>query len=341
MDPVTIVVVFFILKAVGIGKGFATLKKLESFRDEVYKEGAQQEVNTVLLMFIGVHSAMGLLQAATCQPSQQADPPGSAPQDGHIITAYEPDEIGDDGTSGWFSKATSAIADVRTDDLGKLLASKVIQKVQVGPATDPRSVPLLQLFLERYRKQGQLGGFDPAGFDPVATLEACRKSVPQGGQGGFHSESPHYTAMALGLLQLLWGPDAGRNLSEVDKWISKIGDLDGTQDWLSKELRLGSLSNEVGQLYTSGNDEAKWALSRIARMLDTNVNSYFAIYDKRLDTQGGEWLPKTIDIFKTNATQNQKQAWDRVLWATYGAIAWKIFRQASLAVWKARIVLES
>ena len=145
--------------------------------------------------------------------------------------------------------------------------------------------------------------------------------------------------MALDLLQLLWGPDVGRNLSEVDKWISEVDDLDRTQDWLSKKLQLDSLSNEIDQLYTSGNDEAKWALSRIAWMLDTNVNSYFAIYDKRLAIQYDEWLPRTIDKFKTYAIQDQKKAWDRVLWATYGAIAWRIFRQASLAVWKARIVL--
>jgi hypothetical protein len=331
-----------ILKGFTLGpRRFFTPEELDSFCDEVdaaettglQTTGLQREVDATLQTLTRVHNAMALLQAAMIKPSawevKIKDDHGNIVKEtkfGNVVAAYADDEV------DLFHKAIKAIEKVETDNdtlLGKRLDDKAIQKVKLP--TMSSAAPLLELFLKRFQDHGLTE------FVRVDCLENCRRSVLN---AGFNPEAPRYTAKAFNLLRLLWGQNVERYLAdEVGGWLKEIDDLATTEDWLRNKLQLNALSTQIDQLYNSNDDEAKLALGRIAALLDANLEIFPLIYGRFMDKNNG--LETTIEDFnnRTHAAPVQQKDWENLLSATYGVIAWKIFRQASLAVEEAQMVL--
>jgi hypothetical protein len=336
-----------LLKAIGLGpKALLSPRELESFCDEVdavETAGLQQEINASLQTLTRVHSILVLLQAAMISPNDHEtrkvpdeDAHGNVmsreTKFGNIVAAYSNYEVGADGRSGWiFDKAIKAIETVEANNswqLGKSLPNKTIQKVQF-PTTNA-SAPLLELFLEKFQAHALT-----AGFGPTKCLETCREAV---NNAGLNPKASQYTAKACNLLDSLWGLNMEKDLAEVSNWVGEIQNSPTTEDWLRDRLQLNALATQINQLYTTGDDEAKLALSKIAALLDTNSETFFLIHGRFLDPNGLEVAIKHFNA-QTTPSQEQLQEWENLLAATYGAIAHRIFRQASLAVRQAQTIL--
>jgi hypothetical protein len=307
--------------------------------DRVETMGLEQEIYSTLRTWVRVHSALVLLQSALDPPEDHVvhvDPATlqETKKHGYLIAAYSEEEVGQDGASGQLGEAVSAIGNVNVGGLGGLnLASKAIQ--EVGPDATVglgQKQPLLRPFLQKFQEHGL-----SLDFDPVTCLEACRQSVVS---DGFHNEAPFYTTKALNLLRLVWGPSLRHDLAEVSQWLVETPNpIADTTEWLNGKLQLDSLSTRISDtdVFNSNNDEAKLALNRIAALLDHNGSSLLSAYRRLADDRDG--MKAQVESFKGKVPQ-QERAWNDLLAATYGAIAWQIFQQVRLAVWEAWGVLE-
>jgi hypothetical protein len=309
-------------------QGFLPETQVERLQDLIYDTetaNLQQEINNTLEILVKIHTGLVLLQAATDELKQMSKP-GSPPENGFFVMAYTEEEVGDikgkpigkmpeKDIKGHYHDAKVAIEGAKPDK-GSDLQNMVLEWV-----------PKLE-FLLPFLQANELPLSD---FDPDTCRERCLESIQT---GGIHEETGVYVAMALNVIELLWGANIQSKLKDVDTWMKELSNEPaGTEDWLRKKWQLDSFQVSIQKAYATGPNEAKLALGRIFALLYTNKNTFTYIFERLKPMEG------TVAKFKTaQASDVQKRAWDEVIKATYGCLLWEIFQQVNRAVWLARLI---
>jgi hypothetical protein len=325
--------IIIIAKPVGIGPiGLLAPEDVESFYDSMSGARWQNDINDSVAMLAGVHSVAVLLAAAVNPVGDS----GSTHPGKYLVPAYTEEEIGAAANAGWiFGIAPNVIETIEQQNntgLGAEFIKHVIRETNEGG----KEQPLLQHFLERSR----IDGFSP-GFDLMDCVETCRTSAAE--MQLQDKTGPHAT-MALDLLKNLWGTEGDRDLETVQEWLSEAtaDALAGSEAWLEKEFQLEALGEKVTTLLNSSKEREKLTLSKIAALAEANGQAFHFMLKRFEDVSGGAMtgLRFLTDALQSEAAgASQKQAWGNLLAATYGLIAWHLFRKTTLAVGEAQVVL--
>lgn len=330
MDPFTFII---IVKALGLAKGFLPAAKVEQFFDDVFKEALQQEITGSIYTLTRLHSALVLLQAAAGQLIQPGNlGAGSPPEKGHIIAAYDSQEVGGvtnklvgdlkpEEISGHFTTAIAAMTNIIGGEGANLINT-----------VSTKTAPVLDLFFQELK----VIGLPPQNFDPDDCLKQCLASISAGAP--FHPDSRRYAALALPLFKLLWGTDINSCLAEVAVWLGQLpGGPGAAEAWLEQKLQFNSLAAPLGTVYPSGKAETKLALDRITVMLTANMQSFGQIYNRFIE---GPVDTNMLKVTIANLVQaTQEPAWNHLLGATCSRMVWEAYRQVNLTVELARLIL--
>ena len=326
-----------ILKLLGLGPNtvFAPAECDDKIK-QLEETCLQYEVDSAVWILALFHQILAWLQAAVEKPQDWLLDDGTT-RNGYRVAAEAQEEVD--------IKSAQAIKNVNNLNLAAALNDKAIQPVGIGNA---QPVPVIEPYLKKYKSQAL------ANFDVAKCLDACRQSlqaIPPGGAAGLHDQSLLFATTAFKAIALLWGPNLEDNLAEVNRWMGENVFDAATQqwhtaDWLKGKLQVDdALANQVNKLFAAADpakqaevDRKKLTLSRIVTDLDTAAASFRFVYQWLTDDNNG--FETTINKIKALVPQQFQAAWDQLLMATYGALAWKIYYQAKRGIWQARMTLE-
>jgi hypothetical protein len=325
-----------ILKSLGLGKGPLDPEQVELFYDKVNDARWQHEVDTSVAALVSLHSITVLLSTAA-NPVQEL---GTDHAGKYLVPAYSEEEVGPVGNAGWiFDDAPNVIKKIEQEndtDFGRLFADQVLGKTTIGELEQP----LLQHFLDKFRNLE----LSP-GFDPLNCLQTCRTSAAQ---IQFHNKTGPHAAMALSLLERLWGTEIKDHLEIVQGWLAAAGAPAGDEAWLEDKLQLEALNGPLTNLLNSSDDKAKLTMSKVTALADANGRAFRSMWNRFVDDvpSNETGLESLIGKFQAEANaaglpQEEQEAWSDLLAATYGLIAWQLFDKTSLAVKEARLILRS
>jgi hypothetical protein len=320
------------------------------------RDRLQQEISTTTDLFVSMHTAVALMQAATRE------------------------FVGDKITMVAFTLEEVKIEkDIGAGLLeGKVIGGKILDSqkaldqldqdnnfydgLQLGKQAYFETLTLsLNLYLERaLDKSNQLLVGD--GFDAVQNLrqaigdlEGVLKNKPVSSDVFFRGE---YIRPALGMLRSILGMS---NLSQGCPWFvvpTSVAEVVST--WKQVLLYTETLAPRIDALYGDANvpvdDIRKKSLSYIYAMLETSTYLASRIYD-RLSGENGfeqtvlefsEKLPEKLkqafpDDKATRAMWDARlnsQAWQGLTRALHGVVAWQLLRQTLLGLGIAQGVLD-
>lgn len=315
-----------------------TKSELEHLEDEVaiyYHEVGWPQIDDAVLLWFNVYHTLDLLVAATDPPKthllNERDERGNrkSKPNSHLVPAFNPRE-GLDGLSGWiFSGIGQKFRQgVTNPDSGNMFPGKVIQTIEI----DGQLQPLLKHFLARIDLSPD--------FDPASTLERCRASIadmqPEVNPNLFHVDTGHYVGLALDLIERVWQP-ANAHFGEIQGWMLD-GDR-GSEAWLLAKLQIPPLQPRFDSLSA----DARGKIAAEARILhDINRTTFGLIYDRLADKDDGanrsDGLERAVERLVSSI--RGRDAWRDLVAATYGAVAWIIFQQASRSTEAVRAVLQ-
>ena len=212
---VPIIVVFFILKAVGLGPhgrialegdgSYLNAADVVDFLQSIDAETdpATRQIHSTLQLLARLHSVRVLLDAASSAP-----PDPLAPAE-FIVPAYDDSEVSDED-SVWNldgAKAIETVVAQNNINMGIKFVDGLVQKQTFHAEHHvlPLEQPVLRPFLTKF-KDHQLSD----DFEPDVCLGACYQSAVRVER---HSQSVPCIAKALNLLRLIWGPEVKGNLA--------------------------------------------------------------------------------------------------------------------------------
>lgn len=230
--------------------------------------------------------------------------------------------VGDEKRAGWIFQDLKEIFNNRNSEqalatLGRGFTDQIYQEI----GTDT----LLQSFLTKFEQLS-------SGFDVTTHISNCLETRSEIELNEMAREND-YVGQAIKLIEELWEEQQlATHLEDMRSWVTNPSEqLPGSIEWLKKQLGLTSIQQRINNLFDGDNLESKKMVSKWTTVLLINKESFTYIFN-RLGQESDE-VAHGLEASVANLKMSEiaRQQWNDLLYATYGAIAWQIFRQTNLA----------
>jgi hypothetical protein len=278
----------------------------EGFRIPSFQARLQAEIDGTAGFLVAVHSSLVLTQAA----ARTFDGSGQMK-----VASFLPDDL------------------VRIEDRERFIES-VTGAADSGRAIVSQS---LNIYHTPYIKVclGQAAQL-PANFQVGPCLDTCRAVA---GHVGLRDK---YIQEAIDVVQAILQT---ADLDQVQDWVDggphDPDPVTDTKDWITAEFDLDKLHTRIAKVYDALTPaKSRQGLNQIQAMLVQSRYLFQEVLQRFQHASGaGNDLKEAIEALPAGLPAGQKQAWNNMLLALYGATAWRIFRQTQMAVLEANALM--
>jgi hypothetical protein len=240
-------------------------------------------------------------------------------------------EVGLEVRKGWIFEGVKVTFDKKMSEASQATSGSFFSKFR------GQLIEKLEQFLNNFKPL-------PSNFAAAACLDRCLESRSEMGFAP-GAKAPIYIDEALKLIKNLWSEqELEDHLAEMRAWLAAASsEPAGFEAWLGTQLNLASIEARIDALFKSNNLAAKKKVSRWEAVFEINFTTFNRILTRLQnlsDTEGfAQGLEAAIEALPRKSASTP-QDWKNLVFATYGAVAWQIFRQVSLAVEQVRGILD-
>lgn len=333
---------------------------------EKYEKVGKPEIDDVVNVWFKVYHSLVWLNAAVRSSSTnkvnkeylgslECTLPGNSPREfcldnSYVVPAYDSRELGSQGhiyhdVHTEFKEEFQINVDhvlkgiVDPPNFGSAFVDKVKELFEI--AHDETDKPLLQYFLDQFNKLTRVPG-----SDWETTMENIVKSLNNSIEPLEQSDKNKFRcfAKALTLLEVLVNSEIEHFIKLQDLKPNDSGKPIGSKEWLEVEFKIDFLQSAIAELYQDNNQHqiAQLKVSQETKMIFINTKTFNLIFDRFVS--GDSELLNDSEILYDGLehiilNEFDEENWRKLLWAAYGAVAWKFFDQAKEAVGRVKQIL--